>query len=370
MGLAIVALLGWAYAYPMARGEWSTTWKSGVSRLMFVGLSLLIVWLFGRRGTLRQQWLLRLAFLVLIWMDVRTHAPQLNPRVAPEVYLPGLARQELALPAELRHGGGRLLVGQDIWQRMRQNAVAGAEADYLGRRLTFFGNCNLLDAVPKISGFFPLYVRTTDNVVALIEQAQPPAGLLDFLGVTHVSAPGAFGEWKTRKSALPLITAGQAPIFCNDNEALNALADARFDPHLSVCLPPAARDAAGPTQASAAQVTSVEVSAHRISAEISSPTSTWVTIAQTHHPRWRAKLDGAPVPLWRSNYAFQSVAVPAGKHRVTLEYRDSLFHAGMAVSGLSLCGCVGLLYRRRREGTVRECLTLGAADGVPAGSVS
>lgn len=55
---------------------------------------------------------------------------------------------------------------------------------------------------------------------------------------------------------------------------------------------------------------------------------------------WRALLDGAPASLDRANFLFRAVAVPAGRHEVTMEYRPESVQAGAAVSlvGLLLTG--------------------------------
>jgi len=44
--------------------------------------------------------------------------------------------------------------------------------------------------------------------------------------------------------------------------------------------------------------------------------------------------------LWRANYAFQAVEVPAGRHEVLLVYRDEAFQAGAAVSLCALLLCL------------------------------
>jgi uncharacterized membrane protein YfhO len=77
-----------------------------------------------------------------------------------------------------------------------------------------------------------------------------------------------------------------------------------------------------------------------------------VVVAQAFYHPWRAYVDGAPVRLWRANYAFQAVEVPAGRHRLELVYEDKTFRAGSAVSLATLLGCgVVLVVRRKRAGS-------------------
>ena len=79
--------------------------------------------------------------------------------------------------------------------------------------------------------------------------------------------------------------------------------------------------------------------------QIRGETPCLLTIAQAHYHRWRADVDGRPVKVWRANYAFQALEVPAGQHLVRLKYEDRLFQAGSLISILSIVGC--LLWVRR-----------------------
>jgi uncharacterized membrane protein YfhO len=59
-------------------------------------------------------------------------------------------------------------------------------------------------------------------------------------------------------------------------------------------------------------------------------------------------VDGKAVPLWRANYAFQALEVPAGKHEVHLVYEDEAFDWGIVISLLSLLACGAAWFRWRR----------------------
>ena len=51
---------------------------------------------------------------------------------------------------------------------------------------------------------------------------------------------------------------------------------------------------------------------------------------------WQAHLDGVPVPTLRADLAFLGVLVPAGDHRLELDYRPPGYRTGLALSGASL----------------------------------
>ena len=71
-----------------------------------------------------------------------------------------------------------------------------------------------------------------------------------------------------------------------------------------------------------------------------------VVIAQSFYHNWRAFVDGQQVRLWRANYAYQALEIPAGQHEVTLVYRDRAFYLGAVASALSLALCFVLLWRQ------------------------
>ena len=100
-------------------------------------------------------------------------------------------------------------------------------------------DCNLLDAVPKVDGFLSLTPRENDDVLSLFytrTNADFP-GLEDFMGVSQISAPDQIYHWQSRSNFLPLVTAGQKPVFLDDADTLRALTQPDFDGSKIVFLP-------------------------------------------------------------------------------------------------------------------------------------
>jgi uncharacterized membrane protein YfhO len=77
----------------------------------------------------------------------------------------------------------------------------------------------------------------------------------------------------------------------------------------------------------------------------------YVVLSNTWYPGWKAWLDGQPVTIWKANYLFQAVEVPAGNHHLELAYRPGLFYLGFAISCLALLGMSGLMLYLRRFST-------------------
>jgi uncharacterized membrane protein YfhO len=75
-----------------------------------------------------------------------------------------------------------------------------------------------------------------------------------------------------------------------------------------------------------------------------------VALSQAWYHNWKAGIDGRDAPLWRANQAFQAIEVPAGRHEITLAYRDPAFRWGgyLSILGLLLCAAA-CLFRHGNE---------------------
>jgi hypothetical protein len=55
-------------------------------------------------------------------------------------------------------------------------------------------------------------------------------------------------------------------------------------------------------------------------------------ISEIYFPLWKAYLDGKEIEIYKTNYAFRSVIIPAGEHSVELKYHSNGFELGRTVS--------------------------------------
>jgi hypothetical protein len=229
-------------------------------------------------------------------------------------------------------------------------ATTNAFNDYINNRRLLFANCNVLDAIPKLNGFYSLYLRDSDAVRAFLYDSTnaPPAPLCDFLGVSQMTDPEDFLEWKYRPGYLPLATVGQKPVFADGATTFKAITRAEFDPRRTVYLPSEAKTFSVGAPAEA-KVLAAAFAAHRGEIQIEAREVSWLVIAQNYHHCWRAYADGTPLRLWQANYAFQAALVPEGKHLVKLVYRDWGFVVGTVLSVVTLLGCVAAARPWRRQ---------------------
>jgi len=325
--------------------------RNGLSRAALLVTAAIVLVLLRRTGRGRWPGLLSLVLLLVVWLDLWTHEPNQNPTVTPEVYQPGLARSELAMKPEPKPGEARVMVSPAADEAFNRLRPKNLKEGYLAKRLGYFSDCNLLDEVPKVNGFFSLYPRESAAVTSLLYGSTNTfPGLEDFLSVAHVTAPGEFTKWERRGTYLPWATAGQRPVFLDDPAMLDRLASPDFDGGKVVMLPPSAKSLVSVTDQTDAQVLKRRFSPRRVDLEVEAAAPALVVVSQTYYHDWRAYVDGKPAPLLRANYAFQAVQVPAGKHDVRLVYKDRAFQIGASISALGLLGCVaGWIGSRRAK---------------------
>ncbi|MFL5733972.1 MAG: YfhO family protein [Chloroflexia bacterium] len=86
----------------------------------------------------------------------------------------------------------------------------------------------------------------------------------------------------------------------------------------------------------------------------------WLVLTDAWYPGWGATVDGKSAPVLIADHAYRAVSVPAGTHRVSMQFRPASWVWGRAVSlgslALTLAGLGTLLALgwRRRRGKKRE----------------
>ena len=178
-------------------------------------------------------------------------------------------------------------------------------------------------------------------------------------------------EWVAADRPVPLpqepVTSGAVALFRNPDfrprfyvvpraEPYDDVARARerllspsFDPRVSVLVPAAQASAprpapeAAPTEASG--VALVRYEPHAVELDVQSRGGVLVS-SEAFYPGWDSLVDGEPAETLRVNTAFRGVAVPAGRHRVTMKYVPRSFLAGLMLSGVALGVTSLALFRR------------------------
>ena len=362
--MLIAGILLWAQLFPFPMDQFPATLRNGIGRAVFLSGTAILLWVWRRIPQPKLQRVLALALLAVCWLDVLTHEPMQNPTAPSWIYQPGLAREKLAMKPQPALGASRVMITPAADSKLTGFIVTSQKDNFLVKRLGYFANCNLLDDVPKVNGFFSLYPRECGELNSVL-YGQPWENyprLNDFMSVSQITAPDKSFDWVARDSFLPMVTTGQKPLFLNDSDALGGITSSNFNGSKIVILPPEMKPLVSVTNRTRAQVVSTKFTAQRVDVELEAAETSLVVLSQTYYHFWRASVDGRPVRLLRANYAFQAVEVPAGRHHLRVAYRDRTFYAGSLISGLALIGGALSCRKRGKQGALNDC----AGPGGPA----
>lgn len=197
------------------------------------------------------------------------------------------------------------------------------------------------------------------SVVLLGKKAAYAQRVLDLLGVTfvvHRLSDGrnvwAYPHWEyphyvsvykdehyevfENTHALPrFFLASQYLVTQNDEEAIATLLDERFDAKNTIVLEkiPGIEPQKGEGDIRLSRNTPNE-----LVFDVKTSVPKLFYLSDTFDPGWRATIDGAPSELYRANYDFRAVAVPAGNHVLRMYYWPQSLTMGLGISALSFFG--------------------------------
>ena len=345
--LLLAVVLFWAWRFPFPTDDVRTTLLNGLSRGAFLLVTGGVLLLLLRKDNSIAAKFSPLLLVLVAWLDVLTHEPSQNPTVQPNVYEPDMARDTLKMNPQPALGETRAMMTPAAFFKTLRFAANDPGTNYLVNRLAYFSDCNLLDGVPKTDGFLSLTPREADELNSLLygsTNADFPR-LEDFMGVSQTSDPEKIYQWHPRETFLPLVTAGQKPVFLDDAKALQALAQNDFDGGKIVFLPAQEKEFVTVTNQTVAKILNSKFTDQSVDIEVEAAEPSLVVIAQTYYHDWDARIDidGRQHPLLRANVAFQAVQVPAGRHKIHLFYEDRAFQTGAGISITAWLGCLACL---------------------------
>jgi hypothetical protein len=339
----------------MLATDWQAKLKNGLARaglLVVVSILLLCYLRSGNRGRFLWGGLL----LVTFWFDLVTHVPNQNPTVRGLVYCAGWARQQLHWEPEPALGQSRAMVPASALETLRSSWLPDVEQNYFRNRLAGEVDCNLLDGVPQVDGFFSLVPRETYQITDLAcgKHNRAPEGLLDFLGVSKVTALGTQANWTTRRTYMPFVSSGQRAVFADEETTLAALQQTNLDLREVVFLPLEARGVAVDTPAVTATVRKLELVDQKVTFEVDCPAAMTIVISQAFSPAWKARVDNNGAKIWRANHGFQALSLSAGSHKIQLRYADRVFRGGAVLSGLGIIAWFSLWWTAGNHSSTRR----------------
>jgi len=344
LAAAVAALAFWI---PFAENSRGVVGANGAVRLLILAAGLAVILFQPRFLRKAGQLAVSFAFLFLCGLDICTHVPRQNPTVPVRDYA-ALTPPMTAVP---RLGESRAMPGREAQILLGGLVNPDPETHYLGQRSMLFSDCNLLDKIPKVNGFFSIHPREEAAVARLLYGSNSLPRLEEFLGVSQLGVAEVSTltfAWQPRTNFMPWATMGQQPVFLEDDATLAALTRPDFAPRAVVYLPPAAREKVSAKADPQARIVSSTITAEKCAFQTQADTTTMLVMAQAYYHCWQASVDGSGVPVFRANGGFQAVEVPAGHHQVLLEYKDRAFQLGSAISVVALLSCVVTFFTKNK----------------------
>ncbi len=140
----------------------------------------------------------------------------------------------------------------------------------------------------------------------------------------------------------------RALIALEDGTGLALMRDETFDPTAELILdeePPAEAGGAHSTEALGGSngeefARVLSYAPERVEIEVQAQRQGYLVLTDAWYPGWTATVDGVPAPIYRANVLFRAVAVDAGLHRVTFDFRPASLRVGAIVSSGGLAALI------------------------------
>ncbi len=136
----------------------------------------------------------------------------------------------------------------------------------------------------------------------------------------------------------------------DDQAILDRLYDPSFSPRDTVVLEEEPPGHLQPDIQATGRVEILRYTPDEVIVSTSSSGRQLLLLADNFFPGWVSKVDGAETPMYRANFTFRAVSVPAGEHQVVFRYEPQPFRNGLYISGATLLfvGILGVSHLRRR----------------------
>jgi len=320
--------------------------KSAISRIIFIATFVLLIRRFAGETSAWISRLIAMGMVLLVWADGWTHTPDQNPCVEPSFMIADFRSQQFSKSPTLG-------VDRAFNRLTNNNIYAMITGDLLQdctfRRMALMHNCNLLDRIPTLDGFYSLYLPDQRKVWDYIHRAPTNRHvnpMLDFLGVGQITSH-VIG-WEKRAGAMPIATVGQRAAFIPDRDILPFLFSTNFHPKEVAVFSDADKSRIKVHTNSFGRILHSTIKAQKLVFDVESAGPTLLVCSQTFYHAWKAEINGEPTRIFKANGAFQAVEVPAGRNQVVFIYRDRMFWAGCFLSSAGLAALAVLWLNRNR----------------------
>lgn len=143
-------------------------------------------------------------------------------------------------------------------------------------------------------------------------------------------------------------------------EALKTIRDRAFDPRKVLVLEeePDHADAGGAVASSEATTRIREYAPDSITIDASMPRPGFLLLLDTYFAGWVAEVNGRPVRIYRADYNFRAVSLPAGTSTIRFAYRPASLRTGCVLSLMSFALLVSALFWHKAVRCIKPALRI------------
>ncbi len=134
------------------------------------------------------------------------------------------------------------------------------------------------------------------------------------------------------KHALPRVFFPQKTIQIEGREnILNYMTNGQFDPAIVAIIEENPPFEIHPSDSNRANITKYDIHNIKIEADIKTPSQ--MVLSETYYPAgWKAYVDGKETKIYKTNYAFRSIFLNPGEHRIKFVFSPNTFKIGLILS--------------------------------------
>jgi hypothetical protein len=104
-----------------------------------------------------------------------------------------------------------------------------------------------------------------------------------------------------------------------------------------------------PSATTAGTIRTLSYEPDSLELEVKAATESFLVLSEAWYPGWSAWIDDRQSQIYRTNIAFRGLVVPAGTHRIRMQFRPPIFRVGCLISALTLAMAVAMTAVRNRE---------------------
>jgi hypothetical protein len=128
----------------------------------------------------------------------------------------------------------------------------------------------------------------------------------------------------------------QADVLSGQDQTLDRISQVDFEPYSLAVLNQPTRSSLPGQPEGVPQANVVELSPSRLVVDVDQEANGLLVFSELFYPGWRATVDGRRVPILRANAILRAVEVPAGQHKVEMDFDPPSVKLGLAISGATL----------------------------------